>query len=195
MTSTKKTGPERGAASGRFVLRLSPGMHAALRRAARAAEVSLNDYCVRKLALPSGNLAGVTGAPAVVERAAELFGHELLAVVAYGSWTRDEAVAGSDIDVLVVVDATAPITRALYRRWDARPLTWDGHEVEPHFVRLRGREEGATGLWAEAAIDGVVLFERGFAVSRRLAEIRRDVLAGRLVRRTAHGQPYWSEVA
>lgn len=194
MADTKKADAPRGA-SGRFVLRLSPGMHAALRQAARAAGISLNDYCVRKLALPSGNPAALTGAVAVVERAAELFGDDLLAVVAYGSWTRDEAGAGSDVDVLIVVDAAAPITRALYRRWDERPLTWDGHAVEPHLVRLRGREEGASGLWAEAAIDGIVLFERGLQVSRRLAEIRRDVLAGRLVRRTVHGQPYWSEVA
>jgi predicted nucleotidyltransferase len=168
-------------------------LHAALRQAARAAGVSLNDYCVRKLALPSGNFAGARGATAVVERAAELFGGALLAVVAYGSWTRNEATAGSDVDVLVVLDASAPLTRALYRRWDTEPLTWDGRAVEPHFVRFRGREESASGLWAEAAIDGIVLFERGLQVSRRLAEIRRDVLAGRLVRRTAHGQPYWSE--
>lgn len=194
MAGTRKSGSKHSP-SGRFVLRLSPGLHAALRHAARAAGVSLNDYCVHKLALPSGNLAGATGATAVVERAAELFGDHLLAVVAYGSWSRNEATAGSDVDVLVVVDAGAPITRALYRRWDAQPLAWDGHAVEPHFVRLRGREEGATGLWAEAAIDGIVLFERGLQVSRRLAEVRRDVLAGRLVRRTAHGQPYWSEVA
>jgi hypothetical protein len=194
MAGTKKPRSARDA-SGRFVLRLSPGLHAALRHAARAAGVSLNDYCVRKLAAPSGNLAAISGAPAVVEQAAELFGDELLAVVAYGSWTRDEATAASDVDILVVVDAGAPITRALYRRWDARPLAWDGRPVEPHFVRLRGRDEGASGLWAEAAIDGIVLFERGLDVSRRLAELRRDVLAGRLVRRMAHGQPYWSEVA
>ena len=194
MADTKKSKPGR-VASGRFVLRLSSGMHATLRHAARAAGVSLNDYCVRKLALPSGNLAAAVGATAVVERAAELFGDDLLAVVVYGSWARNEAGAGSDVDVLIVVDTGAPITRALYRRWDAQSLTWDGHAVEPHFVRLRGREEGASGLWAEAAIDGIVLFERGLEVSRRLVEIRRDVVAGRLVRRTAHGQPYWSEVA
>lgn len=185
----------RAAASGRFVLRLTPGLHSALRSAARAAAVSLNDYCARKLAAPAGNLAALAGATAVVERAAELFGDDLVAVIAFGSWSRGEAVASSDVDVLVVVESRAPITRALYRQWDARPLTWDEHTVEPHFVHLRGSEDGTTGLWAEAAIDGIVLFERGLAVSRRLVEIRRDVLAGRLVRRTVHGQPYWSEVA
>jgi hypothetical protein len=52
-----------------------------------------------------------------------------------------------------------------------------------------------TGLWAEAALDGVVLFERGLVVSKRLAAVRRDIVAGRLVRRLAHGQPYWAAVA
>jgi hypothetical protein len=185
----------RSKASGRFVLRLNPGLHAALRRAAQEAGVSLNDYCARKLAAPIGNLTALGGATMVVERAAELFGESLIAVVAFGSWARGEAASTSDVDVLVVLEATAPITRTLYRQWDTRPLAWEGHPVEPHFVHLRADAERATGLWAEAAIDGLMLFERGTRVSARLAELRRDVLAGRLVRRTAHGQPYWSEVA
>jgi HicB family/Nucleotidyltransferase domain len=181
-------------ASGRFVLRLSRGLHAALRAAAREAGVSLNDYCARKLATRAGDPASPE-ASAVVERAAALFGEHLLGVVVYGSWVRGEATASSDVDVLVVLDAGAPLTRALYRQWDAEPVTWEGRPVEPHFVRLHGSAAPATGLWAEAALEGVVLFERGFAVSRRLAAVRGDVVAGRLVRRLAHGQPYWAEVA
>jgi HicB family/Nucleotidyltransferase domain len=182
-------------ASGRFLLRLSPGLHSLLRRAAREAGSSLNDYCVRKLAAPSGSVDALPGTAAVVERAAELFDEHLIGVVAFGSWARGEAVASSDVDVLVVVDRGAPIRRDLYRRWDARPLTWDGRQIEPHFVRLSSSETPATGLWAEAAIDGLILFERGAKLSRRLAEVRRAIVAGRLVRRVAHGQPYWTEVA
>ena len=180
--------------SGRFLLRLSPGLHAALRSAARDAGLSLNEYCIHKLAAPAGNVSSLDAA-SVVSRAAELFGETLLGVVAYGSWARGEATATSDVDVLVVVDAKVPITRALYRRWDEEPLTWEGRQVEPHFVRLRAGEIPATGLWAEAALDGIVLFERGLAVSARLASVRRDIATGRLVRRMAHGQPYWAEVA
>lgn len=184
----------RSQASGRFVLRLDPGLHAALRRAALEAGVSLNDYCTQKLAAP-GNPAAVAGATAVVERAAALFGADLVAVVAYGSWARGEALATSDVDVLVVVEPSAPITRELYRRWDADPLTLDGRPVEPHFVHLPSPDDPPTGLWAEAAIDGIVLFERGMRVSARLAQTRRDIAAGRLVRRIVHGQPYWSVAA
>jgi predicted nucleotidyltransferase len=170
-------------------------MHATLRRAAQDAGLSLNDYCARKLALPAGNPTAFGGATAVVERAAELFAGNLIAVIAYGSWARGEALSTSDVDVLVVVEASAPITRELYRKWDATPLAWDGRPVEPHFVHLRGGEERTSGLWAEAAIDGIVLFERGTQVSARLAQARRDIVAGRLVRRVVHGQPYWAEVA
>ena len=31
--------------------------------------------------------------------------------------------------------------------------------------------------------------------ARRLTLVRRDIAAGRIARRTAHGQPYWTEVA
>ena len=185
----------RSGASGRFILRVSPGLHAALRGAARDAGVSLNDYCARKLALPAGNPTALGGATAVVEQAAALFGGDLLGVVAYGSWARGEALSTSDVDVLVVVEPSAPLTRELYRRWDATPLTWDGRPVEPHFVHLRGAGEPTTGVWAEAAVDGIVLLERGTGVSARLAQARRDIVAGRLVRRIVHGQPYWAEVA
>jgi len=191
MRDTRRPSP----ASGRFLLRLPPSLHATLRAAARAAGLSLNDYCVRKLAAPAGNPTALAGASAVVERAAELFGEDLVAVIAFGSWARGEAMASSDVDVLVVVEARAPLTRALYRRWDERPLAWEGRPVEPHFVHLREVGASAGGLWAEAAIDGIVLFERGTRVSERLVAVRRDIVAGRLVRRTAHGQPYWSEVA
>jgi hypothetical protein len=182
-------------ASGRFLLRLTPGLHSMLRSAARDAGSSLNDYCARKLAAPGASLDALPGAAAVVERAAELFGADLVGVIAFGSWTRGEAMTRSDVDVLVVVERSAPIRRDLYRRWDVQPLRLEGREIEPHFVRLSSSDEPATGLWAEAAIDGLILFERGARLSRRLGEVRRAIVAGRLIRRLAHGQPYWTEVA
>jgi hypothetical protein len=50
-------------------------------------------------------------------------------------------------------------------------------------------------MWAEVAIDGIVLFERGLRLTEHLVRVRRDIAAGRLVRRMVHGQPYWTEVA
>lgn len=175
--------------SGRFVLRIAPGLHAALREAARRVGLSLNDYCARKLALPAPALTGA--AVQVLERASARFGEALRGVVVFGSWARDEAADGSDVDLLVIVDDEVPIVRDLYRAWDDEPLSWEGRRVEAHFVHLPGPGELLTGLWAEAALDGVVLFERDLAVSRRLAEVRRRIVAGELARRRVHGQPYW----
>jgi predicted nucleotidyltransferase len=127
-------------------------------------------------------VTALEGAAAVVERAAELFGDDLIAVVAYGSWARGEAVASSDVDVLVVVESSAPITRALYRRWDARPLAWDAWPVEPHFVHLRPPEERATGEAPRIHdVSEVLLAERDRLPAsirpevERLASVSRDL--------------------
>jgi predicted nucleotidyltransferase len=178
--------------SGRFLLRIDPALHAALRRAAREAGVSLNDYCSRSLAAPAGR-AGAAGPVAeVVRRAAALFGEQLAGVLLYGSVARGEAEASSDVDVLVVVDPRVRLTRSLYRRWDEEPVAWEGRTIDPHFAHPPDPAAPPSGLWAELALDGIVLFECGLALSRALVRIRREILAGRLERRVVHGQPYWA---
>ena len=176
--------------SGRFVLRIEPGLHAALRAAARAASLSLNEYCARKLASPGA--PADPEATALVGRADWLLGESLVGVVAFGSWVRGENRAASDFDALLIAGESVPITRELYRRWDREPaLYWHGREVAPHFVRLPAEGAVPSGMWAEAATDGLVLYERGWLVSERLAEIRRMIAAGRISRRLLHAQPYW----
>ncbi len=178
-------------ASGRFVLRLEPGLHAALRAAASDAGVSLNEYCVRKLAAPLGNLVELGEATTIVQRAATLYGDRLLAVAAFGSWVRGEHHRGSDVDVLVVLDPGLALRRDLYNAWDEEPLTLGGLPVEVHLVHPPDDPQRAGGLWAEVALDGVMLFERGLILSRLLARVRRGILAGHVVRREAGGQAYW----
>lgn len=188
--SDTKSGP-----SGRFLLRIEPGLHAALRRAAEAAGLSLNEYCARKLAVPSGSTALSEGAGRALAHAAEVLGDDLRAAVVYGSWARGEAGEESDVDLLLVVDDRRAITRDLYRDWDRAPVSWDGLEVEPHFVHLPPTNRPASGLWGEVALDGVVLFERGGRLSAALARVRRDLAEGRLVRKQVQGQPYWVHAA
>ena len=173
--------------SGRFVLRIDPGLHASLREAAREADMSLNEYCALKLALPSGSSAD--WAVEAVRRAAFIFGSALVGVVAFGSWSRGEAATSSDIDLMIVVDESVEINRRLYRDWDDEPIYWNTHLVEPHFAHLPASATG--GIWAEIAVDGVILFERGLLLSKRLVNLRQDIADGRLVRRRVHGQPYW----
>ena len=181
--------------SGRFVLRLDPGLHAALRHAARDAELSLNDYCARKLAAPVGcaDVRGDLGA--ALARALELFGGDLLGAAVFGSYARGELTDTSDIDLLLVVAPGIRLGRDLYRRWDQSPLSCDGRSLEPQIVHMPPDAEIVAGLWAEIALDGIVLFDRSHRLSARLARVRRDIVAGRIVRRLAHGHPDWIKVA
>ena len=181
--------------SGRFVLRLDPGLHSALRRAAGARGVSLNEYCATRLAAPSGELIAFGGAPETVRRVAAMLGDSLVGVVAFGSWARGELTDTSDIDVLIVVGEDVAITRDLYRRWDEDPVAWNGRRVDPHFVHLPAVPRTASGLWAEVATDGVVLFASDLRLSSTLSAVRRSLAEGRLRRRFVHGQGYWTEVA
>lgn len=176
--------------SGRFLLRIDPDLHASLRDAARAAGTSLNDYCGRRLAAPGALMD--PAAAAVVDRAGSILGDSLAGVVAFGSWARGDDSPASDLDVLLIADDRVAIARRLYRHWDAGPpLDWNGCRVEPHFVHLPPEDAEVSGLWAEAATDGIVIHEREFTVSRRLVSIRRRVLRGELSLHEAHGRPYW----
>ena len=181
--------------SGRFLLRVVPSVHERLQATARALGLSLNEYCARRLSVPGPIVAAEGGARAVVDRLLAGFGPDIAGVLAYGSYVRGEATATSDVDLLVVVDRRVPLTRALYRAWDVDPPTWADRSVDPHFVHLPADRRAMPGAWCEAAIDGVVLFERDGEVTRHLAAVRRAIGEGRLVRRSAHGQPYWTVAA
>ena len=177
--------------SGRFLLRMPPSLHTALDGAARAAGLSLNEYCVRRLA-SAGECHD--DAAALLARASTVAGNGLHAIVLHGSWVRGEATEASDVDALVIVDEGVKLGRDLYRLWDAEPVTWQGRLVDPHFVHPPGSGT-FSGLWAEVAVDGQVLFDRYGWVRKHLMRVRREIAEGRLVRRVIHGQPYWTEAA
>lgn len=190
MSRTHTTGRK----SGRFVLRTPPELHAALDGAARASGLSLNEYCVRRLATAGPGFVGDPDAAALVTGAAAVVGDALVAVIVYGSWARGDMSSTSDVDLLVVVEPRIALTRGLYRTWDGKRLSWRGRTVDPHFVH-EPTAETLSGLWGEVATDGIVVFEREWRVSAQLARVRRAIADGRLVRRVAHGQPYWTEAA
>jgi len=190
---TIDTVPEPVPPSGRFVLRIDPTLHAELRKAAQEAGVSLNEHCARKLALPARG--GFEPSAEATAKAAALIGDALMGVVAFGSWARGELSESSDIDLLVVVDETVKIGRGLYRAWDERPVLWNGHTVEPHFVYLPKAGAPLSGTWAEVAVEGIVLYDRELMVSQALVEVRRKIASGQIVRRRLHGQSYWVEAA
>ena len=193
MSDTKPKVPREDLPSGRFVLRIEPELHAALRDDASRRGISLNELCSRRLAHPAAPLPEPLGA--AVKQAAGLVGEGLLGVVVFGSWARDRLAPDSDVDLLMVVDPGIPIERSLYRPWDGRPLTWDGHDIEPHFAHLPEPGTRLSSFWAEVAVDGVVLFDRDLTVSRRLVDFRQRIASGEMVRRQVDGHPYWVEGA
>jgi len=179
----------RSGASGRFVLRLDPGLHGLLRDEAQAAGLSLNDWCGRTLAAPGAG--GLDAAPGVVLTIRSRLGSDLVGVILYGSFPRGTLTSGSDVDLLVVLEAGVPITRSLYREWEGAVPAWNGREIDLHFVHLSAPDDQVSGSWAEAAVGGIVLYDRELAISRRLIAIREHIAAGGLVRRMSQGQPYW----
>jgi predicted nucleotidyltransferase len=189
MSDTRTGKVESQAASGRFLLRIDPGLHTRLRAAAQGTGLSLNDYCARRLAVPMTD-AGGPGA-AVAARAASQFGEALVGVIVYGSWARDELAGESDVDVLLVVDDTVTITRDLYRTWDENALSWYSRELDVHFAHPPMSVEEAGGMWLEVAMDGAVLYDRDLRLSRTLGALRSLIASGRIARHHIHGQSYW----
>jgi hypothetical protein len=182
-------------ASGRFLLRLEPGLHKLLRATAADAGQSLNDLCARKLAATGHALEYACVPAAILQRAATQLGGALVGLALYGSFARGTAAPDSDVDLLLVVESGVPLTRELYRRWGEERLRWGGREVEVHFAHLPSPSTSFGGFWAEVALDGIVLFERGLRLSRALIAVRREILAGRVERRAVHGQAYWTDAA
>jgi predicted nucleotidyltransferase len=179
----------------RVLLRLPLKLHRSLVKAAAEAGLSFNEWCVRRLAAPAqlSDTSAVRGVVIGAARAA--VGDRLLGVVAIGSWTRGEAAADSDIDVLIVVDPSVPLTRDLYRVWDAGPHVFDGRAIDAHFVHPYTPRAQPGSVWCEAAVDGLVWYDRDDRVAGWLVDIRRAIAQGRVVRAVAHGQPYWKGAA
>jgi predicted nucleotidyltransferase len=179
--------------SGKFVLRLPPELHRTLKNLAAREGVSLNELCLRAVesyaaGIP-GHAEGAGGPRQPWLRAAkELLGRSLLGVVLFGSTARGDNYGSSDIDLLVVVSMNLPLRRRLYRLWDEHS---EAQRYSPHFVHLPGSAAAAGSVWAEAAVDGIVLYDTGGEVSRLLGQVRRMVASGRLERKRAYGHPYW----
>ena len=179
----------------KFLLRLPVGLHKTLTAHAAHEGLSLNEYCVQRLGGPDLRVAPRPHVAAVLAQAARVAAGHLLGVIAHGSWVRGEARDSSDIDVMVVVDRALPLTRSLYAASDAAPPMWEGRPVDAHFVHLPRPAGRASSVWCELAVEGLLLSDRDGAVSAALIDVRRAIADGRVVRKTAHGQPYWTEAA
>ena len=193
-----------GEPSGKFVSRLAPGLHAALRRAASGRGLSLNRYCVELLKQGLQDLQTASDVDervgsrivpaAVLNQVRKTYSQALEGIILFGSAARDRLWESSDIDLLIVLRQDRAIEREIYRVWDdkvAGQFQLLSHKIAPQFVALPSEVAQAGGIWLEAALEGVVLVDPELRLSRLLRLLRQEVLAGRAVRKLAHGQPYW----
>lgn len=177
----------------RVLLRLPADLHRTLAAAASEAGVSFNEYCVRHLA-GGGTGRGVDAGPTLAH-ARRVIGPNYVGAILHGSWARGEARDSSDIDVLVVVDRRVALSRALYATWDEAAPSQPDRNVDVHFVHPPAATLHPGAVWCEAALDGVVLDDPSGVITRALYDVRRSIAEGRVVRRSLHGQFYWTSAA
>jgi predicted nucleotidyltransferase len=174
------------------VVRVPPSLHASLKRRARAQGVSLNGLCLDALKsfLGTGEQETREGASIPLQQCRDLLGESLSGILLFGSTARGEGREGSDVDLMIVVGSELPLTRALYERWD-QGIDGASSRLSPHFVHIPDDEREAGSLWFEAAVDGIVLLDRGGRIARFLRTLRRSMAEGKLRRKSAYGHPYW----
>lgn len=177
----------------RVLLRLPAALHGNLAAEAAEAGLSFNEYCVRRLA-GGGARRGFDAGPTLAH-ARRIIGKHYLGAILHGSWARGDARDGSDIDVLVVVDRRVALSRALYATWDESAPSPHDRNVDVHFVHLPADTLRPGAVWCEAALDGVVLDDPSGGIARALYDVRRSIAEGRVVRRSLHGQFYWTSAA
>lgn len=181
-------------ASGKTLLRMDQQLHRSLQKVAAQKSLSMNELCclrlqwpsaLEQLALPVGEMLVAAG-----NVAQELFGEHLRGVLLFGSWARGTARETSDIDLLFVLSSKVAIKRHIYREWDKKTSEWST-KVEPHFVHLPTDQKNISSLWAEVALDGVVLLDPSGQIHQYLQQTRRKIAEGDLVAKQVHGHLYW----
>ena len=183
-------------ARGSFLIRMNPGIHRHLRNEAFRRGISLNRLCIERLEgqgrretfLP---LSADSKWALIVKRIKDTFGSGIEGIILFGSTARGEATSESDIDLLVLLPEGRDLNRELYRKWDEAFRAKEDRIYSPHFVLLPSSVENVGSIWFEAALDGVVLFDREDKVNSFLRKLRGEIADQRIVRKWSHGHPYW----
>lgn len=117
------------------------------------------------------------------------FSSALTGVIFFGSAARNELRENSDIDLLVVLKDKVPFDRDSYSK--LKPERIAGHLISPLLVQYPTEERITRSVWLEAAIDGCILYDTDFVLSRLLIKIRNEIASGSVKRCFAYGVPYW----
>jgi hypothetical protein len=175
-----------------FLLRLESSLFESLKTRAADVGVSMNEFCKNLLGKdsPSANQK-FDGLGKFLKTKMKV---ELIGVVLFGSTARGTATANSDTDLLIILESDDIISRDLYDCWDdyiAENNELDLKQYSPHFCPLPTVALRTEGIWLETSLDGIVLWEQNFRVSRFLGTIRKAIAEHKLVRKISHGHPYW----
>ncbi|HLG18543.1 MAG TPA: nucleotidyltransferase domain-containing protein [Bdellovibrionota bacterium] len=181
--------------NGRILLRIPGELHGKLRDASRREEISLNGLLNRIIARGTSipTHASEVDQPnnELVRRIRHSLGDDLEAIVLFGSAARREESALSDVDLLIVLSAGKNLTSDLYHRWAHAFSQPSDRRLSPHFAALPLDVQKVGSLWFEAALEGVVLWDRSERTGKLLMDLRGQMAEQKLLRKWSHGHPYW----
>jgi len=168
--------------SGKFVLRLDQRLHQRLKEEAKSQGSSLNTLCLKKLS-QSASSPHAEVLSSIVDT------YQPLGVVLFGSAARGESRESSDIDLLIILDASTPINRDLYQKWEkALPKAT---KYSPQFVHISPQNDSIGGIWLESSLEGEILYDRDKIVKNEMIRIRSVIADGKYLRKASHGHAYW----
>jgi predicted nucleotidyltransferase len=172
-------------ASGKFIVRIDPKLHARYQTLARRRKISLNQLVAETLAQASPR------AEKFALAVSQAYGASILGILIFGSEVRGEALASSDIDILVVLENSRKVERELYRIWDREVESKLGERYSPQFSHMPTDLRAAGGIWLEVALEGEVISDPKGVVRTTLSQLRQLISSGHYRRKIAHGHPYW----
>lgn len=168
--------------SGKFVLRISPEMHALLKCEAEENNLSLNQLINKKL---------FENKSEKYESILKLFKHNLLGIVLFGSYVRGEPRKSSDIDLLIVLAKEIEIKRSLYHLWDDKIEHKMGSIYSPQFTHLPKDYNSISSLWLEVGLEGEIAYDPLGVIKKEIFKIKSEISSGKYRRKLTHGHPYW----
>ncbi len=175
-----------------FLLRLDPEVHQRLVRLSKSLNVSMNELCSRFI--KDGLVDGGPARKWIRDLVRADGDGALRAIVLFGSQSRGEATASSDIDLLLVFCAGTKITRSLYRKFEAILEAAPGHDrYSIHCAGIPEDRGAVSGFWFEIALDGRVLWKKNEEIHAWLGEVKRMICSGKYVRKMSSGHPYWMQ--
>ncbi len=183
--------------SGKFILRSPAELHQRLVQEAYQKGMSLNQICLHFLSEGLDRLKNKEKSFDkylwILKPLRKYFKEQLLGVILFGSQVTGEATPASDVDFLIVLSPSSPLSRASYRWWDQHigESRHEGKILNPQFVHLPASPRKAGGLWFEVALAYSILWEKGKRISSSLKGIKKIIYNGEIRRFVSHGQPYW----